>query len=475
MSTNTVKSATRPVKPKAAPKAAVAPTADNAAPVVALTTETEKAKRQQIGKLIDLDISHARVRRWVDKLILNKSVEAVSAELHQLLAPYEEASNLLKAGARVTKEEVTKEDGTKETVEKSTPLTDDEKAQFGERMKQLENLASVYEAKLTALSRERVRFSNEAAVALAIILDRLVQQLISHSMVKVLAVEKKIVQIEHMHKEGIETLSLFPLIKTLPSFTATAKKLADEEQSTKLEKLIAKECEKAVKEFKQKNKDALAAAKKKKAAAAQQAPAAPQPVAQPAPQPAAAQPVAEVAADTESDDETEDPEGKVSFKFYVQSVCKRVIKSNEKYKSVRISTDIRNYLSDLLIELIHRLAPLILHTTELMKIKTVNGAAILGAVKGLLIDGHSPVETITFTEEKVPDTNAQRAEAARKEEAKKSGQEYKAEPIPLVDGFVAKRSVAYSTSGYADLVDEVEKKITIFRTHATETVAKADE
>ncbi len=455
-----------PVQDAPAADHAVADQAVVVIPTVAVAAE-EKRKRQQTCKTVGIHISSARTRRHLDKINLNRVIEEELGKLKVIIQEHDDAVAILKAGSRKKTEEyteeVTKDDGNggqvkeqvKKTREVNIPITEAETTTLNATIARIAPALAELHGKVTALSRERVRFANDAPVALSIICDKLIQQLIEHAMTRVLAVKKKIVQISHLHEAGVEQLSLYPLIKSLPSFVKTAQELVAVNGAADLEKAIKDAKEAAFKEFKKQYADVLP--KKKKGQAAQPAGAAPAPAE-----------VAPVEPDVEPAEEDDDnTDSKTTFKFYVQQVCKDVIKSNLTYAHVRISTAIRNYLSDLLIELIHRLSSLILLTTEDMKIKTVNDVAILNAVKKLLVDGHEPTETITFRQEQIPDPEAVKIELTKKEEAKKTGQDYKVDldKLPKIAGYVAVRSISYDSSGFAQLAQEVADKLKVYREH----------
>lgn len=434
---------------------------------VSMEPKKENAKRQQTGKIIGIHISSARTRRNMDKLTLNKTVEEEIAKFKADINAHDTAVQLLADGVRKKNEEyqevvtVTNEDGTqvkehvKKTREVSVPLSKEEITQLRNTVHTITPKLAELKGKVVALSRERVRFANEAPVATSIICDEFVQQFIEHAMKKVLASKKKIVQINHLHEAGIEHLSLYPLAKSLPSFMATTQMLADVARTAELDKLISAAKEQAWKEFKTQYKDVLP--KKKKGASAPAAP--------------IAAPATVVPDVVEEEDDAAD--SKTGFKFYVSQVCREVIKTNPSYAHVRISTDIRNYLSVLLTELIQRLSYLTQLTTEAMKIKTVNDVAILKTVEKLLVDGRTPTETISYRPEKVPDPEVVRVELKKKADAKLAGAVYKVnlDAIPKVDGWVAVRDVKYELSGFAELAAKVTEKIKIHREHNKEESA----
>jgi hypothetical protein len=401
---------------------------------------------------------------------LNAKIDAAIAELKKTLAEYHDAKAKLESGVSTSSEEVVV-DGKKTHVAKTAPLSDAEKASLSATVESVGPTVPSLDAKVKALSRERIRFSNEASIALAMICDEIVQELVTHTMDRVLAAKKKIIQICHLHEAGVEQLPLYPLVKSLPSFAARAAQLANTLADEKASAALATALTQAEKEWRKKHSVVrkrtkevapAAPAAQPAAAAAEQAPAesaAPAPESTPAP----AVPAAAEEAPEESDDDAavDVSDSKTSFKFYVHQVCKNLVKKDERYKSVRVSTEIRGYLSDLLVEFIQRLAPLVALTASAMKNKTVNDSAILRTVKSLLIDGHASEETIELLPALVDDPAAVKAETLKRDEEKKAGRKYKIDmtKIPQVNGFKAVHTVKYPTSGYAELEERVKAKL----------------
>jgi hypothetical protein len=270
---------------------------------------------------------------------------------------------------------------------------------------------------------------------------------------RVLAAKKKIIQVNHLHEAGVEKLSLYPLIKSLPSFVAMSEKLAKEAHDSASAALLSAALAQAEKDFKK--KFAVHMPKKKKQAVHVAEEAEPTPVAAP------------VEEEEETDEDVDDSsDSKTSFRFYVGQVCKETVKRDPRYKAVRVSTAIRGYLSNLLVEFIQRLSSLVHLTATNMKNKTINDVAILRTVEALLIDGHSTHEVIEYKDAMVLDPAVLKAESAKREEEKKAGREYKVdlEKVPKVPGVVAVRTVTYPTSGYALLASKVEEKLKLYET-----------
>ncbi|SIP86090.1 Hypothetical protein PACV_377 [Pacmanvirus A23] len=467
---STPKRAARPVKPKVVTSTTeTAPVADTAqqlstqqpaevtqpAPVDATAAESV-SKRQQTSKAIGVSISSARVRRWIDRLCLNSGIDTKIGALKEQLSPYKVAKDHLESGmiSFSVEQEV---DGKKQFVQQSRPLSDDERTAFQATVESLSAKVPELEMKIAALSRERTRFSNEAAVALSIVCDELIQQLTDHAMKRVLLAKKKIIHVSHLHEAGVEQLSLYPLFKSLPSFLATATKLQKEKTDLTYEQTMSAVLTQAEREFKKKY--AVHTPKKKKTAEAVA-----EVVAQPEPV-TPAEPAVEAEAEVEAVEDDESSESKTSFRFYVGQVCKEMIKRDPNFKSVRISTEIRAYLSDLLVEFIQRLSSLVHLTATCMKNKTVNDVAIMRTVESLLIDGHQPHEVVEFKDDLVDDPVAYKAELEKRAAEKKADREYKIDmsKVPKVPGLVAVRTITYPTSGFSALSDKVQEKLALHK------------
>ncbi len=229
-SDNKQKRAPRPVKPKAratqqpAPATAepvvtlspeVPPVLDTTAPLPVVEQKSEPLRVQktriQTNKAIGVSISAARARRHLDKLNLNAMLDSKIAELKALLATYKQAKNQLDTG-KISYHVEREVDGKKTTVEEVRDLTEPERAAAQKLVGELSGSTHELELKIAALSRERTRFSNEASIVLSIVCDELIQQLVSHTMDRVLLAKKKIIQVSHLHEQGIESLPLYPLV-----------------------------------------------------------------------------------------------------------------------------------------------------------------------------------------------------------------------------------------------------------------------
>ncbi len=503
-----------PVKPTsdtidAPPKTTPTP---NTPPTEALTVpaaQPPKSARTQTNKAIGIHISAARVRRHIDKLNLNAKLDVAIGERRQQLTAYKVAKEHLEK--RKIKVMVTKTVGEKEVyVKEEVDITPEAEAEAKATLAKYAPLVVALGEEADAYSHERTRFSNEAAIVLAIVCDELTRQLVEQSMKQALASGKKITQKMHMHKTtrtiekdgqkvtvpGIETLPLYPLIKGLASFINNIECFAKADRDEEAKKFLKDIMMKAEKDFKKKYE--VRVQKRKTAVNGTTTTAATNGATDVTvdaatelidtivngvvDQPAEA-PVAE-AHEPEHEDHEEDDgsDTKTSFKYYVLQICRDIAKSDPQYSEIRTSPLFREYISDLLIEFIQRICPLIFLTAHSMKNKTINDVAILRTIEGILIDCHAPHETIEL--KNVPDPKILKVEerkikelvdAAIAAEKKKGGvvevdkkkinDQIRAQPANKIDldkipkVLVCERIVTYPTSGYAALEGKIKQKM----------------
>ncbi len=447
----------RQVKPK--------PAVNNPAPVetaqpVANTQEqpTQQAAEQvavvpeqvvvpeKIRKTINCGISAARVRRHLDKINVNAKLEAESKPLKTKINSYDHAKTLLEKKTVVTTE-VVETDGKKKTVHGVRPATEEELAEAANTIKELEPELAECRTKLTALTRERIRIAGDSSLVLSTVSERLVVQLAMHAIDRAIASKKKIIMVSHLHEDGVSKLPLFPLIEPLPTFRKHADRLAKLASDSAAKEHDTALLIQARKDFKREF-----ALQIKNGAKSNQ-------VAKPA-----ETTQVQTHADAEDDNEQD---SKTSFKFYVSTVCSNLTKRDDlpQYHGIRFSTDLKGYLSDLLIELIHRLSGLVLLTAGSMKNKTIGNVAIMRTIESLMTDGHKPVEVIEYKMGDIRDPAVIEAENTKRKESEKAGLKHENMPvskIPLVSGLVAVRTVSYPTSGYDAIFSEVKDKLALY-------------
>lgn len=281
------------------------------------------------------------------------------------------------------------------------------------------------------ISKGKIRFTDSAIIALAATLQRAISEFAQHAMRTTIEVNKKIMYPDHCVSAGLENCSLYPLFCNLPTFKRVVDRQTRREQW--------EQDFKAWKATNARNKGKKAAAKKttKKADGAAKVT-----------KPAAAEEKKpefesfeqrEVAAgfavtheredqrgqkkivylwkgldeldeadDEESGDAEPQAEGDVAevhseeetrkfgFNFYIANVCKELKEANaseengDEYENVRVSTNIKRFFSNLLIELIHRLAPQIRLVMSIKDAKTVSFEMITIVLRSILIDSYAP-------------------------------------------------------------------------------------
>lgn len=316
------------------------------------TTETTK-KSKDVSNVPKTYISAARVRRDVDARNLNRVNKERSDELKATISQYKEYEKGL-ADKTLTDADVVV----------ATKYLSDNKERF-----------ETVEQQLNALSKDKVRFSNTASLIVALLCDEFVRELASFAMRKTVESGKKNVYVSHVHSAGVEKLAYYALVRDLPSFVQTAERirseLAEESHANEIKQLLLQ----AEKDFKKKydvkltkeQKEKERADKKTALAAAHQ-------------------------AEPEDDDVEEDT---TSYKYYI----KKLFDNNKPTEvQLRISKEIKTYLSRLVDEFLDRLSNQVRLTIINMKNKTVNEVAILHTIKSMMIVGHSPVESLTFNE-----------------------------------------------------------------------------
>jgi hypothetical protein len=413
--------------------------------------EEPAKKRAHPAGGIGVYISAARCRRHIDSFGLNEALDSHILAYKAQLAALASAEKQLETGeiACTVEKEVQvvkgKETVTKlKSVESTRPITPAERA-VAQAIVDKRDAVNALIPRVIALSRERTRFSNESSVVLSIICNEIISQCADHTMNRALAAKKKIIQVAHLHADGVEKLPLYPLISTLPTFRETAERLSKAASDKKIADDLAAARSQAEKDFRKKHN--VKVPKRKKVAVADTTDG----------------PAAEAAEPEIASEEVVD--SKTSFKFYVHLVCKELVRQNEAYKTIRVSTEIRSYLSDMLVEFIERIAPLVQLVADTMNIKTVNDVAIMHTIESLLVDGHTPVEDIMLEDAMVLDPAIVKAEVAKRDAAKAAGESYKIDfaAIPKIPGFAAVRTVTYPTSGYASLRELVAQKLALYK------------
>lgn len=267
-----------------------------------------------------------------------------------------------------------------------------------------------------ASSARRVRFNDRATVALATVMECIVEQLTEHSMNHVIELGKKIIQPDHCVSPGLENCPLYPLFSTLPAMQAlrsrqerhaaydarTKKEQADANQKAKAEARKRQKTFKAVKlvqpTFAETEVDGGYAVRVEADATERDE------------NGEATQKYAWYGIDVPANEA--DTVDTTDFVHYVDLLTKNFKKiavddGNTAWADIRISGNIRNFFSNILIQFIARMLPLISLTISSKKsnvkkndVKTVCDRTIMRVVEMLLADSnHNAQGLVKFSQE----------------------------------------------------------------------------
>jgi hypothetical protein len=175
---------------------------ETSAPVETVEVVADKKTRVRLNEYLSTYISAARVRRNVDDKGLNKLNEDMMNELKASISEY------------LTKEKALKEEST----------SAEDKLAFAKYVEENKDRFADVDKQLKALSKDRIRFSNNASVILAILCDAFVKELAVFAMKNTVKSDKKNVYVSHLHQAGVEHLSLYSLFGNLPTFVAMSKR-----------------------------------------------------------------------------------------------------------------------------------------------------------------------------------------------------------------------------------------------------------
>jgi histone H3/H4 len=324
---------------------------ETSAPVETVEVVADKKTRVRLNEYLSTYISAARVRRNVDDKGLNKLNEDMMNELKASISEY------------LTKEKALKEEST----------SAEDKLAFAKYVEENKDRFADVDKQLKALSKDRIRFSNNASVILAILCDAFVKELAVFAMKNTVKSDKKNVYVSHLHQAGVEHLSLYSLFGNLPTFVAMSKRTMFENTLSADSEIMKKKLVQVEKEFKKKynvqlTKEQRAKNKADKLASLSQTP---------------------VVADTT--DDVQEKEDITTYRYYINKLFND---NKPASSSLRITNEIKMYLSKLIDEFLERVSDQVRLTIITMKNKTINEKAILHNIKSMLIVGHQVVETL---------------------------------------------------------------------------------
>jgi hypothetical protein len=206
-------------------------------------------------------------------------------------------------------------------------------------------------AQVAERSKSLVRISGETPIAAAVIWDGAVKEILRHGMDQAIANERKNVEACHLHDGTPSALIYFPLFSKCEAWAGYDQ---DREEGLKKERAATN---KAVKEAKKDNNKTNTEGK-------------------PPPN---------------DDDDEADPSSKTTFYTYVENALKTV-KKDEPYKNMRVSSRVREYLSELVAQGIARQALLArIIVQRVMGVRTMNADHVKAVVHVLMADeGRTP-------------------------------------------------------------------------------------
>lgn len=255
------------------------------------------------------------------------------------------------------------------------------------------------------LSKSRIRFNDPAAVALAVAMELGIEELLEHGMDKTRESQKKTIQPDHCVSSGMENTNWYVLFRDLPTLKnvqdrQTRKLVYTQEREKEKLKLIQKARIKS-------KKDKRAYIRPKFT------------------YPSFPDDEVEKGFATKSTITTEvdgstvtktqyqwygididrvPSEDNTTFSFYVQQVCKKIInrraESSPEFQEIKISTNIRKFFSDLIVDFISRVSPQIMLLIDAMTVKTVDHYVVKQVLKMMLAQNyHSASGVIEFNED----------------------------------------------------------------------------
>mgnify|MGYP003814300523 CR=1 FL=1 len=225
-----------------------------------------------------------------------------------------------------------------------------------------QNKLNELQEQIKVLNAERVRLAATTSLSIATICEYLVKEIAKFSAEKCTADGKKIIQLKHFINQDLESLSVYPFIKSLPIMDGIKEKIAELETSKK------------------------ATNPKGSSARDESQPAAEQPEEGQDNTHDNARDAAQVddQADTKQDEVAaeESTDSVFMFKTYVTESFKNAMPSNG--TSNRVSQNIIKFLSELIYQFVLLIARLSQLTVKFMKSKTINSSTVKFVVELLL-------------------------------------------------------------------------------------------
>lgn len=457
-----------PVVPQPAPVAAPAVVAPAAAPVVAdaqPAAATDAAPVDTPAQPAAPATAHnkptgiiaARIHKALATAGLNASVSERLAELKPRVKSYNDAAEALKSG----KIKVASAEDPKKRVERD--ITDAERTAFTATV---DSMKATHDADVELVSRLsgcKFRFSSEVDEALAEICDWMVKDLALHAKNHAKKESPSRVSVDSLYSSGLESCASFGLIAGTTLYRTTHANLRSQRTAEAHSKALSTALTTQERDLKKKWREAglLNKMPRKKEVAEQVLPAAAQPAAA-APaadatpavaEPAAAAPVAQPAEPVAA----EAAPAKV-FNHYV-AILIDAAGDKADYPGLRKANDLVVHLSDLVSQFINRVVTQLSLIMRLTEAKTITLDHIMCVVHGFLVDGLTPVSTITQSETMVPEKAALSVEQAKRKAEKDAGRVYKInyEALPKIAGMSSSLAISFQSGGYDSVSSICEK------------------
>lgn len=259
------------------------------------------------------------------------------------------------------------------------------------------------------VSRSRIRFNDAGAVTIATAMELGIEELLEHGIENTIKSEKKTIQPDHCVSPGLDKCKWYLLFRNLPHLRAVLERQErkaeyDSSKKEQKKKAIQKAKSDAKRHQKPYQKPKLTQATFQETEVVKNY--------------AVKTEVTTVddkganvvkvyynwyGIDIEREDTSELYSG-INFNFYIGQLCKKVIKRlseiDTDYQDIKISTNIRKFFSDLIIDFISRISPQIRLLIDAMDVKTVDHNVIKTVLKMMVVDNyHSSTGLVKLDDE----------------------------------------------------------------------------
>lgn len=261
------------------------------------------------------------------------------------------------------------------------------------------------------LSKSRIRFNDSSAVALATAIELALEEMIKHGMEDTLKSHKKTLKPDNCISEGLEDCDWYMFVRNLPHLTAVLdRQKRKNEYNSKKDDEKFKMMQKAKTQSKKEGKTFL---KPKFTYPSFQDMEvefkfATKEVVQSKDLDKDGKPIEKVVykwIGIDCDEVDESDVQNITFCSYVQHLCKKVIEEKvdskeSQYFDIKISSNIRKFLSDLIVDFVSKVLPLIKLLISAMKVKTVDEDVIKTVLRLMVTDKyHNSTGEVEFKPE----------------------------------------------------------------------------